>query len=87
MTTARYSARQAATRLGISAATVLRAAERAGVGLWIEQPGKGRTVRLLFLTAAELPAVLAAVKPVGNPNFKPGNYFGRPRKISRNRKK
>ena len=67
-----HTVAEAATRLGVSPRTVRRHRERLGLGVH-----KG----VWLLSTAEIKLLGAAiVGKVGNPNFTPGNHFGRPSK-------
>lgn len=67
---------QAAESLGVAPSTVSRIAAKHGIGRKI---GSARV-----LSKDDLAAVKAKIrgKP-GNPNFTPGNHFGKPKKKSR----
>lgn len=74
-----YTTGQAAARLGCAKDTVRRQAERLKIGT--------HTPLGLVLTAAEIEQIRPFLRAPGNPNFVPGNYFGRPRKKLRKSKK
>lgn len=63
-----YTTGQAAAQLGCAKDTVRRQADDLKIG---QQSPLG-----LLLTAAEIEQIRGKLRPVGNPNFKPGNYFG-----------
>jgi hypothetical protein len=71
----------AAKILGCTPRSVVRAAQRAGVGTTLPRPGG------LVLTPTELESVRAELRAPGNPQFVPGNRFGQPPKKRRPRAK
>jgi DNA-binding transcriptional MocR family regulator len=72
------STREVAAKIGVNKATVIRMARRHNVGTWID----GRPA----FTEAEVRVLAKNVRSAGNPNFIPGNYFGKPPKKPRKSK-
>ena len=75
------SASDAARHLGCNRSTVSRAAKRLGVGTPLGT--------IILLTDAEVSRISKVIQEkAGNPNFVPGNHFGKPpKKTSRKKKK
>lgn len=66
-----YTAQQASAELGIPVRAVQRIALARGIG---SKPGRD-----WVFTGADLRAIKRAYRGVrGNPNFTPGNHFGKP---------